>query len=534
MLLKNKTTQPLKLTRWVRFFIAIVLILGLFFRFIHLDRKVYWFDEAATTNRVLGLTNYLGKSADRIVTVADINKYLDMHNPESGSVNTFYRAIDEGKWEPQLPPLYYILLQSWMHLFGSSVAAIRSMSAAISLLALPCIYWLCRELFPSTPVGSIAMALIAISPMQVLYAQEARMYSLHAVAVLLSSAALLRAMRVQTNLSWLIYSAALLVGFYTQTIFFLVAIGHGIYVAIAPGFRSNRVVISYLISLFIALLGFTPWLFILFNYFDKARDSLGWMSSDISKFGVVRYWGVNLSRVFLDLVPTYDLTTDFSSFTSNPFLIAAIAIIFILVGYSIYFICRHTPLRIWLFCLTLIGVTSLALAVPDMILGGYRSFQVRYLIAVYLGIQLTVAYLLATKVFYSNSRRQQQLWRLATIFVISCGILSNLVISPSQTWWNKSFGSEILPIARAIDRSAAPLVLVDSYWWSTNNFGSLVNLLDPKVRVQLVTQASKIKSQATGDIFLFCPSEKLQKELAKQIPMVAVHKKQLGLWKLEV
>lgn len=45
------------------------------------------------------------------------------------------------------------------------------------------------------------MALIAVSPFHVLYAQEAREYSLWTVTILLSSAALLRAMRVKTKLS---------------------------------------------------------------------------------------------------------------------------------------------------------------------------------------------------------------------------------------------------------------------------------------------------------------------------------------------
>jgi len=58
---------------------------------------------------------------------------------------------------------------------------------------------------------------------------------------------------------------------------------------------------------------------------------------------------------------------------------------------------RKTPKQVWLFVLTLIGVTGLALVIPDLILGGMRSIQARYLMPCYLGIPLAVAYLLATQ-----------------------------------------------------------------------------------------------------------------------------------------
>jgi len=40
----------------------------------------------------------------------------------------------------------------------------------------------------------------------------------------------------------------------------------------------------------------------------------------------------------------------------------------------------------------------LALVIPDLVLGGMRSIQARYLMPCYLGIPLAVAYLLATQI----------------------------------------------------------------------------------------------------------------------------------------
>lgn len=41
---------------WFRFFIILLLVLGVFFRFVNLDRKVYWYDETATSLRISGYT----------------------------------------------------------------------------------------------------------------------------------------------------------------------------------------------------------------------------------------------------------------------------------------------------------------------------------------------------------------------------------------------------------------------------------------------------------------------------------------------
>ena len=57
----------------------------------------------------------------------------------------------------------------------------------------------------------LAVATIAISPFQIVYAQEARPYSLFVMLILLSRAVLVRGMRLKTNSSWGIYAVTLVV-----------------------------------------------------------------------------------------------------------------------------------------------------------------------------------------------------------------------------------------------------------------------------------------------------------------------------------
>ena len=80
------------------------------------------------------------------------------------------------------PPLYYMLIAGWMHLFGTSEAAMRSLSMLASVLTVPLVYVIGRELF-DRGCGMLAALVFALSPMQVHYAQEARTYALLSLPV---------------------------------------------------------------------------------------------------------------------------------------------------------------------------------------------------------------------------------------------------------------------------------------------------------------------------------------------------------------
>jgi mannosyltransferase len=78
------------------------------------------------------------------------------------------------------PPLYYWLLHLWTMIFGTSEAALRSLSALLGTLLVLCIAHLGRRMHNKT-VGLVAAFFAAISPFQVYYSQEARMYILLAL-----------------------------------------------------------------------------------------------------------------------------------------------------------------------------------------------------------------------------------------------------------------------------------------------------------------------------------------------------------------
>lgn len=489
----------------LRFIIVVILMLGIFFRFVNLDRKVYWHDEAFTSIRVSG---YLGKEIvkevfkGQVIGIRNLDKY-QKPSLEKNLLGTINGLAQE---EPQHPPLYFVMMRIWAQLFGGSVAVTRSLSVFISFLVFPAIYWLCLELFESPLVGWMAIAIVAVSPFHVLFAQEAREYGLWTVTILLSSAALLRALRHKTKLNWGIYAVSLAVGLYTFLFSGLVAIGHGIYVVATENFQRTKTVTAYLFATFVGFLAFVPWIIVVIISFSALRGTTKWAAKDYGLLFLVKTWYLNLSRIFIDLDTDVFFDIDFSF---NKLITYLSLPIVVLIGYSIYFLCRNSPKRVWLFILTLIGSTALALLLPDLILGGRRSITARYLFPCVLGIELAVAYLLITKITsISVNSQQRKLWQLVTLALVSIGVASNVSIAGAEVTWNKTMSCYNPQLSRIINQANHPLLVSSSYGSNVAYLLSLSHLLDTKVQLQLVVEPDIPKiPDSFGEIFLFNPSK---------------------------
>jgi len=519
--------------KWLRFPIITLLLLGIFFRFVNLDKGVFWYDEAFTYLRISGYTEaeVVQQFADgHDIGVKDLQKYQQA-NSDKGITDTVKSLALE---EPQLSPLYYVMAWFWMHWFGNSLGVTRSLTAIISLFAFPGIYWLCLELFESPLIGWMAVALIAVSPFDLLFAQVARQYSLWIVTILLSSAAILRAMRLNAKLNWGIYAATVAAGLYSHLAFGLVAIGHGIYVITTEGFRLSKTSIYYLLASLIGLLAFTPWLQVVVNSSKQIYKDVGKTETN-SLLYLVKEWAVNTSSIFIDF------NFDYVGNKAKYFLIL---LVLILVVYSIYFLYRQAPKRAWMFIYLLISITALSLILPDLIFRTSRSVTSRYMILCYLGIQIAVAYLLATKMTSIHVNvHQQKLWRFILIALLSGSVLSCAMISQAEAWWNKGFSYYYPQVTRVINQASRPLVISDT---KTGRILALSHSLAPKVRLKAQpfcrTCRSKVSAhikknlldipKGFSDVFLLSPSKKLRDGLGKNYEIEPAYAKG-ELWRLE-
>ena len=134
----------------------------------------------------------------------------------------------------QHPPLYYSLLHFWVLLFGDAQGVARALSALCSGLAIPVFYAASRYLL-NQRTALLAALLLALSPFQVQYAQEVRMYALLtltvAVALYLLMVVLFDERARQRQ--WLWYGlaaaqAAVMLTHNTATIFFPLALNSAI------------------------------------------------------------------------------------------------------------------------------------------------------------------------------------------------------------------------------------------------------------------------------------------------------------------
>src|SRR5581483_8524005 len=76
----------------------------------------------------------------------------------------------------QHPPLYYTLLHAWLAL-GDSEAVARGFSALWGVLTLPLIYLIGRR-NGGQALGLLAALILAVSPLHISFAQDARMYTM--------------------------------------------------------------------------------------------------------------------------------------------------------------------------------------------------------------------------------------------------------------------------------------------------------------------------------------------------------------------
>jgi mannosyltransferase len=136
----------------LRFQVQVLLIVGLalLLRWYHIDRQSLWSDEL--------FSRY----------------YFDLFG--------FKYVWTTGFMHEDSPPLYYMAIAGWMRLFGTSEVAMRSLSVAASMFALPFVYMIGKELFDRQH-GIVAMLVFALLPTQIAFAQEARTYALLLIPV---------------------------------------------------------------------------------------------------------------------------------------------------------------------------------------------------------------------------------------------------------------------------------------------------------------------------------------------------------------
>lgn len=195
--------------------LLVAILIGIIMRFSGIESKSLWGDE------IVSLVFSTGHSLPRRIEAQGVS----IHNAEyyraflSLAPNYFsQRLISILSVETQ-PPLYFYLLNLWVHLFGTSEAALRSISALAGVGSIPFLYALGRRLF-SAQVGIYSALILSIAPFQIAFSQYNRPYALLTFFSIVSTYVAIRLCQEEGSWKWLlIYSITAILGFYTQYLF---------------------------------------------------------------------------------------------------------------------------------------------------------------------------------------------------------------------------------------------------------------------------------------------------------------------------
>jgi hypothetical protein len=142
------------------------------------------------------------------------------------------------------------------------------------------------------------------------------------------------------------------------------------------------------------------------------------------------------------------------------------------------------------------GVPFLALALPDLVLGGERSLRVRYLFPTVIALQLALGYGFAAAI--PAKSWNQRLVQGILILFIGIQIWSNVANAQRTVWWNKSrpVSTYFEPVATRVNSFPNPLMLTES---KVSDLLSFSYWLRPDLTLQTITDAATLDIPAGYD-----------------------------------
>ncbi len=220
------------MTRRTTLILSAILVIAFALRLIQLSERDFWYDEAFSV----------------LFAETGVESML------TGTTT----ITPNGASEPH-PLLYYTALHYWMWIVGQSPFAVRLFNVLIGLVTIYAVFLLSRDLF-DTRIGLSAAFITAIAPFHIQYSQEARMYSLLALFLVLATWTFWRAYRIEKRAVgwWIAFGVFGALTLYTQQLgaFYLAALACVPIIA-----RRWHALPGLLTGIGVAVIFYAPWLF---------------------------------------------------------------------------------------------------------------------------------------------------------------------------------------------------------------------------------------------------------------------------------
>lgn len=384
--------------------ILLILVIAVILRFVAINQSL-WLDEAINVNNVAGL------SFKELVFNYSLG---DFH-----------------------PPLYHVLLRSWILFFGSSEISARIPSIIFAIIGIYVTYLIAKKLFEKK-TAIITATLLATAPLHIYYSQEARMYMLAATLTGASVYFFISILQKDKLTNWLGFIVSTALMLYSDYLPYLLLPTYLIYLVINKKRIPKTTLSTFFPAFLIVFILLIPWLVI----FPRQ------LSTGLSAAAASPAWAQVVGAPDLK-----NLLLVFVKFTigrishSNDFVYALLfapAAIFVAFLFSLSFF-RSSHLRVFIyfwFFIPVILAFILAFYVP--VFAYFRfifvlpAFYLIWALAIntinwtlLVRILLTISLIInftSTIIYFSNAQFQREDWRSATDYISQYATPETLVL----------------------------------------------------------------------------------------------------------
>jgi hypothetical protein len=219
-------------------------------------------------------------------------------------------TIQEGVTKDTHPPLYYLVIHVTQQLFGQSDFAYRYPSLLAGVLLVPLLFQFGRRL-QSTLAGLFAALFTAVSPLQIYYGNEARMYTLFVLLAAGASYVLWRALNgAELRRCLLLYFLLAGLAFYTHyTAVFLIAAQGLFWIWLLWREGYKRLIIGLGIASLLLAIPVVP--FTVPRFFTGAEADYFYVPPPVMLMDVLRFFGLGLTADFNEVFVTVILLAMF-------------------------------------------------------------------------------------------------------------------------------------------------------------------------------------------------------------------------------
>ncbi len=457
MISADRSRQSGRIPAWV--LLGIIIVIGAGLRTYNLSRVITWYDEALTLVHVAGhdFSHYetvTWGTWEPISFKSMLNTFQYRKVPAKDVVRSVLRI------QPEHAAGFYVAIHQWKQIVKNDLTLLRLVPVLFGVLFLPAFYWFSYELLRSNGTSLLCTLALALSPLEIVQAQELREYSLYELVFALSCAAFFYARRKNTAVSWILYGCILVVGYYCTYWMFVITAVQLTYSTLATILRSRNRYRPFRphLNKWIAQVSITSLAVIvvadqivqLVIRHSHGMRMVSWLSLPMPDKHV-QYNGWLFTRLF-DWMYAIPHSFFLVQFESVLFAILSIEL------WAILYMARIARPQLAFLTLILLAYV-LILDLPDFIHGGRRSLVVRYFLP---SIVIAVIPVCLMVIQYWRSKiLSRRIIAIATIvFLSACQLWSDYRLQECRE--HNIFYDRMEPVGKFLNRNENLLVIADS------------------------------------------------------------------------